>query len=102
LIIAASGIIIELSFHNEAMFNNLINLWWMFAISFILWLATVWLIWKRKNYATAVWMLFGQFAFAFYAYGIAHYPYLLYPHLTIHEGFTNPAMAISLIIVFIL
>jgi cytochrome d ubiquinol oxidase subunit II len=102
LIVAATGIIIELSFHNEAMFNNLMNLWWMFAISFVLWLATVWLIWKRKNYAAAVWMLFGQFAFAFYAYGIAHYPYLLYPHLTIHEGFTNPAMAISLVVVFIL
>ncbi len=102
LIIAAAGIIIELRQHNEALFNNLMNLWWMFAISFILWALTVWFVWKRKNYAAAVWMLIGQFAFAFFGYGIAHYPYLLYPHLTIHEGFTNQAMAISLVIVFVL
>lgn len=102
LIIAASGIIIELYSHNETLFNNLMNLWWMFAISFVLWALTVWSIWKRKNYAAAVWMLVGQFAFAFFAYGIAHYPYLLFPHLTIHEGFTNQAMAISLVVVFVL
>ena len=102
LIIAASGIIYELSWHNEALFNGILNLWWMFAISFILWALTVWFIWKRKHYSAAVWMLVGQFAFAFYGYGIAHYPYLLYPHLTIHEGFTNPAMAISLVIAFVL
>lgn len=102
LIIAASGIIYELSSHNESFFNSIMNLWWMFAISFILWALTVWFIWKRKHYSAAVWMLVGQFAFAFYGYGIAHYPYLLYPHLSIHEGFTNPAMAISLIIAFVL
>ncbi|MFB4475959.1 cytochrome d ubiquinol oxidase subunit II, partial [Oceanobacillus caeni] len=28
--------------------------------------------------------------------------YILYPILTIHEGFTNRAMAISLVVVFIL
>lgn len=102
LILAASGIIIELYSHNRALFDGIMNLWWMFAISFILWALTVWFIWKRKNYLSAVWMLVGQFAFAFYGYGIAHYPYLLYPHLTIHEGFTNQAMAISLVVVFVL
>jgi cytochrome d ubiquinol oxidase subunit II len=102
LIVAASGIIIELYFHNQDLFNGIMDLWWMFAVSFVLWTLTVWFIWKRKNYAAAVWLLIGQFAFAFYGYGIAHYPYLLYPHLTIHEGFTNEAMAISLVVVFVL
>jgi cytochrome d ubiquinol oxidase subunit II len=102
LIVAASGIIIELYFHNRALFDGIMNLWWMFAISFVLWALTVWFIWKRKNYTAAVWMLIGQFAFAFYGYGIAHYPYLLYPLLTIHEGFTNQAMAISLVVAFLL
>jgi len=102
LIIAASGIIIELHFHNEILFNNILDLWWMFAISFVLWAITVWMVWKRKNYTTAVWLLVGQFAFAFFGYGIAHYPYLLYPYLSIHEGFTNQAMAISLVVVFVL
>lgn len=102
LIVAASGIIIELRQHNEILFGNLMDLWWMFAISAVLWAITVWFIWQRRNYGIAVWMLVGQFAFAFYAYGIAHYPYLLYPHLSIHEGFTNQAMAISLVIAFVL
>lgn len=102
LIVAASGIIIELRQHNEVLFSNLMDLWWMFAISAVLWAITVWFIWKKRNYGIAVWMLVGQFAFAFYAYGIAHYPYLLYPHLSIHEGFTNQAMAISLVIAFVL
>ena len=45
-------------------------------------------------------LLLGQFVFAFFGYGASHYPYLLYPYLTIYDSFTNPAMAISLIIVF--
>ncbi|MCM3739638.1 cytochrome d ubiquinol oxidase subunit II [Oceanobacillus luteolus] len=102
LIVAASGIIIELYSHNRALFDGIMNLWYMFAISFVLWALTVWFIWKRRNYTTAVWLLIGQFAFAFYGYGIAHYPYLLYPHLSIYEGFTNQAMAISLVVVFVL
>lgn len=102
LIIAASGIIIELRQHNEVFFDNIMNLWWMFAISFVMWVLTIWSIWRRRNYTFALWMLIGQFGFAFFAYGIAHYPYLLYPHLTVHEGFTNQAMAISLVVVFVL
>ncbi|WP_249870623.1 cytochrome d ubiquinol oxidase subunit II [Oceanobacillus saliphilus] len=102
LIITASGIIYELSFHNEEHFSRIMDLWWMFALSFVLWIGTVWLLWKRKNYGIAFGLLVGQFALAFFAYGISHYPYLLYPHLTIYEGFTNRAMAISLVIAFIL
>ncbi|MFB4473783.1 cytochrome d ubiquinol oxidase subunit II, partial [Oceanobacillus caeni] len=84
LIITAGGIVYELSFHNPEHYEQIINLWWMFAVSFILWVLTVWFIWNRKNYGTAVWLLIGQFMFAFYAYGISHYPYILYPILTIH------------------
>lgn len=102
LIVAAGGIIFELSYHNPEHFERILDLWWMFVLSAILWLATVWLLWKQENYGVAVWLLIGQFALAFYAYGISHYPFLLYPHLTIQDGFTNEAMAISLVIVFIL
>jgi cytochrome bd ubiquinol oxidase subunit II len=102
LIITASGIVYELSFHNPEHFERILNLWWMFGLSFFLWIGTIWLIWKRRNYGLAVGLSIGQFALAFYAYGISYYPYLLYPYLTIDEGFTNEAMAISLIVVFIL
>jgi len=100
-IITAGGIIFELSFHNHEHFDRIMDLWWMFGLSFLLFLGTVWLIWRRKNYGLAFGLLVGQFAFAFYGYGISHYPHLLYPHLTIYDSFTNEAMAISLIVVFI-
>jgi cytochrome d ubiquinol oxidase subunit II len=46
-------------------------------------------------------LLVGQFAFAFFAYGASHYPYLLYPYLTLYDSFTNESMAIALIIAFL-
>lgn len=101
LIITASGIIVELRGHNMEHFERMLDLWWMFALSFLLFLRTVWLIWKRKHYGRAFGLLVGQFALAFFAYGISHYPYLLYPHLTLYDSFTNEAMAIALIIAFI-
>ena len=49
----------------------------------------------KRYYGLALWLLIGQFAFAFFGYGISHYPYLLYPYLTIYDSFTNQTMAIS-------
>ena len=102
LAITALGIIYELKGHNPERFNNMITFSWMFALSAVLFLITVWLLWRKRMYGWAVILLFGQFAFAFFAYGFSHYPYLLYPYLTIYDSFTNEAMAISLVIVFIL
>ncbi|MBB6453153.1 cytochrome d ubiquinol oxidase subunit II [Salirhabdus euzebyi] len=101
LMISAGGIVYELSFHNEAHFNRMMELWWIFGLSFLLFLGTVWLIWNRIKYGLAVILLIGQFALAFYGYGFSHYPYLLYPHLTLYDSFTNEAMAIALITAFI-
>lgn len=102
LIITAAGIIVELRGHNPQHYESILGLWWMFALSFILFIFTVYLLLKRKNYGLAFILLVIQFALAFFGYGISHYPYLLYPHLTIYNGFTNNAMAISLIVAFIL
>jgi cytochrome bd ubiquinol oxidase subunit II len=101
-IITAGGIIVELRDHNPEHYSNIQNFWPMFLISFILFVGTVWLLWKRRNYGLAFMLLFGQFVFAFFGYGASHYPYLLYPYLTIYDSFTNPAMAISLVVVFIM
>ena len=101
-IITASGIIFELRIHNPAHYNNIQNFWLMFLISFLMFIGTVWLLLKRRNYGLAFILLAGQFVFAFFGYGASHYPYLLYPYLTIYDSFTNPAMAISLIVVFIM
>ena len=100
--ITAGGIIVELRNHNPEHYSNIQNFWPMFLVSFLMFAGTVWLLWKRRKYGLAFLLLIGQFAFAFYGYGASHYPYLLYPYLTIYDSFTNPAMAISLIVVFIM
>ena len=100
--ITAGGIIVELRNHNPEHYSNIQNFWPMFLVSFLMFAGTVWLLWKRRKYGLAFLLLIGQFAFAFYGYGASHYPYLLYPYLTIYDSFTNPAMAISLIVVFVM
>lgn len=100
-IVTATGIIYELRGHNPEHYGNLLDLWWVFAISFLLFAGTVYLIWKRKNYGLAFILLIGQFFTAFFAYGLSHFPYLLYPYLTIYDSFTNETMAIALIVAFI-
>lgn len=102
LAFAATGILVEFRGHNPFRFERVVDVWWLFAISALLFLLTTYLLWKKRNYGVAIILLFTQFAFAFFAYGISHYPYLLYPYLTIHDSFTNHEMAISLIIAFIL
>lgn len=101
-IITAGGIIVELRSHNVEHYNNMLDISWAFGLSFLLFLGTVWLLWKKSKYGLAFGLLAGQFLIAFFAYGFSHKPYLLYPYLTIYDSFTNEAMAISLIIVFIL
>jgi cytochrome bd ubiquinol oxidase subunit II len=100
-IVSATGIIVELKDHNPEHYTRLVDLWWLFAISFILFAGTVYLLGKRKSYGVAFGLLTGQFLIAFFAYGISHYPYLLYPFLQLYDSFTNEAMAIALIIAFI-
>lgn len=100
--ITAGGIIFELRLHNPEHYANIQRFWPMFFISLIMFIGTVVLLWRKRSYGWAFILLAGQFIFAFFGYGASHYPYLLYPHLTIYDSFTNPAMAISLVIVFIL
>ncbi|WP_313893526.1 cytochrome d ubiquinol oxidase subunit II [Psychrobacillus sp.] len=100
-IITAGGIMFELRSHNPEHYSNMLDIWWAFAVSFLLFVGTVWFLYKKRNYGLAFGLLAGQFLVAFFAYGFAHRPYLLYPYLTIYDSFTNEAMAISLIVAFI-
>jgi cytochrome bd ubiquinol oxidase subunit II len=100
-ILTALGIIVELRAHNPEHYARIMDIWWVFLLSGALFIGTVYLIWKRRSYGAAFCLLVGQFFLAFFGYGISHYPYLLYPYLTIYDGFTNEAMAIALIIAFI-
>ncbi|MDT8860868.1 cytochrome d ubiquinol oxidase subunit II [Alkalihalobacillus sp. MEB130] len=100
-IVTALGIIIEMRWHNPAHYEGLISLWWVFALSFLCFVVSLWLL-KKGSYGKSFIFVVLQFALAFYAYGVSRYPYLLYPYLTIYDSFTNETMAYSLIVVFIL
>ena len=101
LIISAIGIIIELKTAGNWHYIQMLDLYWLFIISGLLFLATYWLLWRKIKYGLTVILLIIQFAAAFFAYGFSHYPYLLYPYLTIHDSFTSQSMAISLVVAFI-
>ncbi|MFC0469219.1 cytochrome d ubiquinol oxidase subunit II [Halalkalibacter kiskunsagensis] len=100
-IVTALGIIIEMKWHNPSHYDGLLSLWWVFALSFLCFLISLWLL-KKGQYGKSFIFVVLQFALAFYSYGISRYPYLLYPHLTIYDGFTNETMAYALITVFVL
>lgn len=100
-ILASILVFFALNQHNPVHFENMLGLAWMFILSFVFFLGAVYLIWKEKNFGLSFIFVMLQFATAFYGYGASHLPYLLYPHLTIYDGFTNETMAITLIIVFI-
>ena len=102
MILSALGIIIELRRTDNWHYENMVDFWWLFGLSAVVFLVTVWMLYARKRYGTTVILLIVQFALAFFAYGISHYPYLLYPYLSIEESVTSPSMGIALVIVFIL
>lgn len=102
MMISALGIIVELRRIDNWHFENMMELWWLFALSAIVFVITVWLLFARKRYGLTVILLIVQFALAFFAYGISHYPYLLYPYLSIEDSVTSTSMGIALVIVFVL
>ncbi|TDG00750.1 cytochrome d ubiquinol oxidase subunit II [Paenibacillus piri] len=87
--------------HNPEHFQNMMSLSWMFVLSFLCFLAATYLIWARKRLGSAFLLVMLQFAFAFFGYGAAHLPYIVYPMVSIHESITSPAMGVALIIAFI-
>ncbi|ENH95781.1 cytochrome d ubiquinol oxidase subunit II [Gracilibacillus halophilus YIM-C55.5] len=100
-IITASGIIVELRGHNPTHFNQMLHLWWLFALSVLFFCITVYLLWRKKHEGVAVVFLITQFFVAFFAYGLSHYPYLLYPYVTLQDSLTSHGMAVALIVAFI-
>lgn len=88
--------------HNPAHFQAMLDLSWMFVLSFLCFLVAVWCVLKRRRYGLAFIMVMLQFLFAFFGYGAAHLPYILYPYVTLYQNFTSDTMALSLVIVFVL
>lgn len=82
-------------------YEQLLGVGWLLLISLIMAVVAYALIYRRSYTASFV-MLAIQYGLAFYAYGYAHLPYVLYPYLTIQKAFVNEAMAQALVIGFML
>lgn len=102
MMLSALGIIIELRRTGNWHYENMLDYGWLFGLSALVFAVTVWLLYQKARYSTAVVLLIVQFALAFFAYGLSHYPYLLYPYLSIKNSVTSTSMGIALVIVFVL
>lgn len=100
-IFASFLVFMSLRSHNPEHFNAMLEISWMFTLSLAFFLIAVGLTMRRRLYGIAFLFVMLQFASAFFGYGKAHLPYLLYPYVTIHSGVTNPAMGEALIWAFI-
>jgi len=92
---------IALSRHNPRHYEKMLDLWWMFGLSVAFFLVAIYLIYQGEKYGLAFFSIMLQFFFAFFGYGKAHLPYLLYPYITIYKDATHATMGQALIIAFI-
>ncbi|KRE99831.1 cytochrome D ubiquinol oxidase subunit II [Paenibacillus sp. Soil766] len=100
-IIASILVFFTINQQNPDHFQNMLNLGWMFGVSLLCFIIAVYFLWKQIKLGIAFIFVLLQFAFAFFGYGRAHLPYILYPYITIHENFTNQTMGTALVIAFI-
>ncbi|KAB7663417.1 cytochrome d ubiquinol oxidase subunit II [Bacillus sp. B1-b2] len=100
-IIMALTTMIALSQQNQQNFENMLDLWWVFGLSMGFFLLAISLLYISKYFGVAFIAIMLQFLFAFFGYGMAKLPYLLYPYINIEESVTNPSMGMALVIAFI-
>lgn len=86
--------------------ENIQQNWFAFGLSLLFFLIGYALLFVKKKDGRrglarlAVIMVGLQYAVAIYAYGSAHLPYLIYPDLTVADGFTNPDTFYQMLIVY--
>lgn len=64
-----------------------LNLFILSMVCFLIGYFFLW--WRGGKVRISMIFIFLQYAFATFAYGIAHLPYMVYPYLTVGEAFTN-------------
>lgn len=100
-IFASFLVFLSIRNHNAEHFMKMLDVSWLFLLSFGSFLVALALLFQRKYYGWAFIAVMLQFAFAFFGYGVSHLPYLLYPYITITDSVTSPAMGTALVIGFI-
>jgi cytochrome d ubiquinol oxidase subunit II len=100
-IFASLLVFFAISKHNPEHFHRMLDLSWMFVLSFVCFIGAFYLFWRGYNYGWAFILVMLQFALAFFGYGASHLPDILYPYIHLYDNFTNRTMALSLIGAFI-
>jgi cytochrome d ubiquinol oxidase subunit II len=100
-ILTSVVVFLAINEHNPEHFARMVDIAWVFGLSFLSFVLAFYFIWNRKHYGWAFVFVMMQFALAFFGYGQSHLPYLLYPYLTIDMGVTNDTMALALVVAFI-
>ncbi|SFQ33960.1 cytochrome d ubiquinol oxidase subunit II [Salibacterium halotolerans] len=100
-ILASLLIFYTISRHNPEHFRSMLDISWVFILSFLFFLGAVLLVYRKQRLGLAFVLVMFQFFSAWFGYGASHLPYLLYPHLTMYDGFVNETMAAALIAAFI-
>lgn len=100
-IIIALTAFIYLGQHNERHYQNMMDLWWLLALSVTFFIIALWLLYRGRRYGVAFVCIMLQFLCAFFAYGIGQYPYILDPYITIQSSVTSSSMGFALVVVFI-
>lgn len=57
-------------------------------------------VWHTRYPRIAVLAVIAQYAFASYAYGVAHLPYIIYPDVTVFTSFTTVETFYALLILY--
>jgi cytochrome d ubiquinol oxidase subunit II len=97
-IFASFLVFVSIYRHNPEHFSRMLDVSWLFLLSFACFLGALALQLKKRWYGWAFVLVMLQFAFAFFGYGVSHLPYLLYPYITITGSITSPAMGLALVI----
>lgn len=94
------ALLVAYTLHQEALWHYvaLMRYWPVFGISLALFFAAGRLVYDRR-YGWAFIAAVVQYALAVGIFGWTHLPYLLYPYLTLQNGFTDHAMFVDLAIV---
>ncbi|RWZ52217.1 hypothetical protein EQV77_16095 [Halobacillus fulvus] len=86
--------------------DNIESLWMWFGLSILFFLIGYSVLFVKKKDGrrglarVAVIAIILQYGVAIYAYGRAHLPYLIYPDLTVADGFTSPATFYPMLIIY--
>ncbi len=106
-VVLAILIPIALPVYAHWILNGIQTFKWWFIISGVVFVLVMYFLFsstlnKMRNVRWAAITLAFQYLLALWAYGKAHYPYLLYPVLTVQNSFTNPTMFKNVLIVLII